>query len=140
MREWLVENMPAGTVIGNPNWWADRLRRFLPKQEATGSGGEAVYQIRTGDGRGWIDETKAVYDWWNGSEDAPPRRILYTYPATGSGGEVDLYDAASKGFHTSESCGPEGKYLRIIKFRSLDDLHTYEDAWTKAMVAVRDSR
>ena len=75
-----------------PHYAYGTLRDFIKQQTptpATGSGGEAVYQIRTGDGRGWIDETKAVYDWWNGSEDAPPRRILYTHPAPAGGDAGD---------------------------------------------------
>jgi len=51
----------------------------------------------------------------------------------------DLYEAASKGFHTSETCGPDGKYLHVIKFQNMTDLHAYEDAWRTVMVAVRDA-
>lgn len=50
----------------------------------------------------------------------------------------DLYKAASKGFLTSETCGPDGKYLYVCKFRNMDDLNAYEDAWRAAMLAVRD--
>jgi len=53
---------------------------------------------------------------------------------------ASLYDAASVGFHISESCGPERKFLRITSFPSLDALQAYEDAWTEAMVSVRDAR
>lgn len=49
-----------------------------------------------------------------------------------------LYDAASNGFHISETCGPDGKYHHVIKFRSMDLLHAYEDAWIKVMLAIRD--
>lgn len=48
---------------------------------------------------------------------------------------IDLYRSASKGFHTSESCGPDGKYEHISKFQSLADLHAFADAWTKAMIS-----
>ena len=53
---------------------------------------------------------------------------------------ASLYNAASVGFHTSESCGTDRKYLHKISFQSLEALHAYEDAWTKAMVSVRDAR
>lgn len=51
-----------------------------------------------------------------------------------------MYDAAAKGFHTSETNGAESRYVHVIKFRSIEDLHAYEEAWTAAMVKVRDSR
>lgn len=51
----------------------------------------------------------------------------------------DLYDAASKGFHISETCGPDKKYWRVSKFQTLSELHAYEDAWRKAMLTVRDA-
>lgn len=50
----------------------------------------------------------------------------------------DLYKAASKGFLTSETCGPDGKYLYVCRFRNMDDLNAYEDTWRAAMLAVRD--
>lgn len=37
-------------------------------------------------------------------------------------------EASEKGFSTSESCGPDGKYQSITKFRSLADLQDYERA------------
>lgn len=48
-----------------------------------------------------------------------------------------IYAAASKGFHITETCGPESKYHHVIKFRTLGDLHGYEDAWRAAMIASR---
>lgn len=51
-----------------------------------------------------------------------------------------MYDAAAKGFHTSETNGAESRYVHVIKFRSIEDLHAYEEAWIAAMVKVRDSR
>jgi len=51
----------------------------------------------------------------------------------------ELYEAAAKGFHLSETCGPEGKFNRIIKFQTLPDLHAFEGAWRAAMTAVRDA-
>jgi hypothetical protein len=50
---------------------------------------------------------------------------------------IDLYRSASKGFHTSESCGPDGKYEHVSKFQSLADLHAFTDAWTKAMLSAQ---
>ena len=37
--EWLAREMHAGTVIGDPEWWAPRIRRALLErpQEATGT-------------------------------------------------------------------------------------------------------
>lgn len=33
--EWLCREMPAGTIIGDANWWAKRiLRRFIPQAAA----------------------------------------------------------------------------------------------------------
>ena len=46
-----------------------------------------------------------------------------------------LYAAASKGFHTSETCGQDQKYLHKSKFPTLQDLFDFEDAWRKAMLA-----
>lgn len=57
--------------------------------------------------------------------------------ATGFG---ELYDAAAKGFHVSETCGPEGKFNRVSKFQSIHDLHAFEDAWRTALTVVRDGR
>lgn len=47
----------------------------------------------------------------------------------------NLYTAASKGFHTSETCGAEYKYLHNVKFKTLQDLLDYEHAWYQAMAA-----
>ena len=52
---------------------------------------------------------------------------------------TDLYLAASKGFHISESCGPDNKYWHVSKFRSLEELHAFSDAWTKAMLFEKDA-
>ena len=52
----------------------------------------------------------------------------------------EIYDAAAKGFHTSETNGAERKYLHVIRFQSIEDLHGYEDAWTAAMVKARDAK
>lgn len=51
----------------------------------------------------------------------------------------NLYDAAAKGFHTSESCGPDGEYMHVSKFKTLQDLQDFHRAWTDAMVSVRDA-
>ena len=32
--EWLAKEMPAGTVIGDPSWWADRIARQYSKRTA----------------------------------------------------------------------------------------------------------
>jgi hypothetical protein len=47
-----------------------------------------------------------------------------------------LYDAAQKGFHTSES--GDG-YRHVSKFRTLEDMQEYGRAWTRAMIRVRDA-
>lgn len=51
----------------------------------------------------------------------------------------DLYVSASRGFHITETCGPEGKYHHISKFRSIADLHAFADAWRAAMISARDT-
>jgi hypothetical protein len=72
--------------------------------------------------------------------DALIRRLATTeQPGSSVQGEAALYEAAAKGFHTSESCGTEGRYLHKIAFRSLEELQTYEREWTRFMVAVRDT-
>ncbi len=50
-----------------------------------------------------------------------------------------LHQAASKGFHTSETCGPDGKFLHVSRFPTLSDLHAYDDAWTKAMLKAQSA-
>lgn len=57
-----------------------------------------------------------------------------------SSDEEAMYAAAGKGFHTSETSGTDGRYVHVIRFRSIEELHAYEHAWTAAMVKVRDSR
>lgn len=51
----------------------------------------------------------------------------------------ELYEAASKGFHISETCGPDKKYWHVSKFQTMAELHAFEDAWRKAMISVRDT-
>lgn len=50
-----------------------------------------------------------------------------------------LYEAASAGFHTSVSYGPENKYQHIAKFRTLEELFKFENAWLKAMALAKAS-
>ena len=57
-------------------------------------------------------------------------------PASAANEMAALYEAASKGFHVSESCGPEGKYLYVSRFKSLSDLQDYSHAWSEAMRAI----
>jgi hypothetical protein len=45
-----------------------------------------------------------------------------------------LFEAAAKGFHTSETCGPEGSYTHVCRFQSIEDLHAFEDAWRSVML------
>lgn len=52
----------------------------------------------------------------------------------------ELYDTAAKGFHVSETCGPEGRFNRVSKFQSLQELHDFEHAWRVALTVVRDGR
>lgn len=63
-----------------------------------------------------------------------------TTPQPSADAVREIYDAAAKGFHTSETNGAERKYLHVIRFQSIEDLHGYEDAWTAAMVKARDSK
>jgi hypothetical protein len=42
LREWLRANMPGGTVIGNPDWWADRIIRRLTR--SAGPQGEVAHR------------------------------------------------------------------------------------------------
>ncbi len=48
---------------------------------------------------------------------------------------ASIYKAASKGFHVQETCGPDGKYLYVSRFQSLEDLHAFHDALLKVMQA-----
>lgn len=68
------------------------------------------------------------------------RDALATTPQPSADAVRDIYDAAAKGFHTSETNGAERKYLHVIRFQSIEDLHGYEDAWTAAMVKARDAK
>lgn len=63
-----------------------------------------------------------------------------TTPQPSADAVREIYDAAAKGFHTSETNGEERKYLHVIRFQSIEDLHGYEDAWTAAMVKARDAK
>ena len=63
-----------------------------------------------------------------------------TTPQLSADAVREIYDAAAKGFHTSETNGAERKYLHVIRFQSIEDLHGYEDAWTAAMVKARDAK
>lgn len=65
---------------------------------------------------------------------------LFTTPQPSADAVREIYDAAAKGFHTSETNGAERKYLHVIRFQSIEDLHGYEDAWTAAMVKARDAK
>jgi hypothetical protein len=46
LAEWIAREMPAGTVIGDPAWWAARIARAAhqaaPAEESTNLGGEAT--------------------------------------------------------------------------------------------------
>lgn len=70
----------------------------------------------------------------------PDGTMLYTTPQPSADAVREIYDAAAKGFHTSETNGAERKYLHVIRFQSIEDLHGYEDAWTAAMVKARDAK
>lgn len=54
IRDWVIANMPSGTVIGNPEWWADRIAALasqaskgagVPEGGAIGSNGTIYYGI-----------------------------------------------------------------------------------------------
>ena len=34
LEEWLIKNMPPATVIGDPKWWAKRIRNVLSYENA----------------------------------------------------------------------------------------------------------
>lgn len=59
--------------------------------------------------------------------------VLAQQPAAVDGAIQELFETASKGFHISETCGPDAKYWHISKFRTMTDLHTYSDAWRAVM-------
>jgi hypothetical protein len=67
---------------------------------------------------------------------------LSAAPAARPSGDLlaNLYAAASKGFHTSTTFGPDKLYHHTSRFESLADLQDYAAAWTKAMVSVRDGK
>lgn len=50
-----------------------------------------------------------------------------------------LYQAAANGFHITETCGPDKKYWHVSKFRSMADLHAFDDAWRATMLAAAPS-
>ncbi len=79
---------------------------------------------------------KADHDEFEASNTRPPAQPAQEHP----GWKVPnvfakLYEAASKGFHMSESCGPESLYMHKSKFPTLQDLFDFEDAWRKAMLS-----
>lgn len=81
-------------------------------------------------------------DWkpWYDCEDAAMRAALQSVlPPVGvvSDEMRELYAAASKGFHTSESSGADLYYTHKSKFHTLKDLQDFSAAWTKAMLASR---
>lgn len=72
------------------------------------------------------------------------RRQLFsvTYADSKSLGSLvqAFYDAAAKGFHISEASGLDGKYWHVSKFKTLADLHAFEDARRVLLLAERDRR
>lgn len=81
-----------------------------------------------------------VRDGWCKAKDWLTALNAYTTPQPSADAVREIYDAAAKGFHTSETNGAERKYLHVIRFQSIEDLHGYEDAWTAAMVKARDAK
>lgn len=69
-------------------------------------------------------------------------RLLALIDASPKGGSdaTAFYDASAKGFHISETCGPDGKYHAVSKFQTLADLHAFEDARRTLLIAERDRR
>lgn len=61
-------------------------------------------------------------------------------PAIDIGKLRELYDAAGKGFHISETCGPDGKYWHVSKFPGMASLHAFVDAWTDVMRDMRGAK
>ena len=51
----------------------------------------------------------------------------------------NLYSAASNGFHVSQTNGLDKVYHHVSKFRNMENLHHYEDAWLNLMRYARDS-
>ena len=52
LEEWLIENMPPATVIGDPKWWAKRIRNVLGYENANLSKPQPTSQD-VGDGEGY---------------------------------------------------------------------------------------
>lgn len=34
LEDYLIREMPEGTIIGNPKWWAEKLANVLAKQQS----------------------------------------------------------------------------------------------------------
>lgn len=70
----------------------------------------------------------------------PAGTKLYTHPTQDAEDAARLYTAAEKGYHISETCGPESKYWFVSKFRTMEDLHAFTDAWHALMFAARPEK
>lgn len=74
--EWLASEMPAGTVIGDPTWWANRIARqyqvhCTPRHPADEGMADALQD--------------AVLDWWHA-------HMFDTYSCGDDAGEANTYD------------------------------------------------
>jgi hypothetical protein len=142
--EYLIERMSLllaeiavivnGPAPANGSWsYADLPEKVRALAQPASGGDERVGLVRQEGGNGPVVywEPRTLY-----GTKLPDGASLYTRPAAEAvpeGVVRELYDAASRGFHISETCGPESKYLHISKFRSMEDLHAFSDAWTAVM-------
>lgn len=82
--EWLAREMPPGTVISDPRWWAPRIaRRLSIAPQGHGGGGEAVAIAI-------IDHRSKSHNW--PLDTLPNGTLLYTTPPTPSAPVVDEAD------------------------------------------------
>lgn len=67
---WFRKEVPPGTVIGNPDWWAPRIWRAVERARLAQQGGDELARLRefaawvmeahTGSIEGWEIQEKAV--------------------------------------------------------------------------------
>lgn len=127
----LERSLAAGKVATLPDGYRIEVQHGDEQWMTT------AYTLVTPDKRRWSPAPMEPGYYLLAALSAPPAD-----PAKASGSAPcmqNLYDAAAKGFHTSESCGPDGEYMHVSKFKTLQDLQDFHRAWTDAMVSVRDA-
>jgi len=122
-----------------------RLDEAKPQQPAEAVMWQARRRNRFSDEWGaWIDVSESTKDsiLQESTPDEWEFRALYTAPppAIDIGKLRELYNAAGKGFHISETCGQDGKYWYVSKFPDMASLHAFVDAWTAVMRDMRDAK